>query len=150
MRVYEAKIQYNLLKLGEEPTLDSPGKIVEYMGGAFDDDPTVEFFYVLILNRKNRPIGRTMVTKGTATASLVHPREVLKPVILAGGTAAAVIHNHPSGSPDPSSADINVTRQLREAFKVMNIDLLDHLIIGDKDEDSNGIGYYSFAEAGLL
>jgi len=150
MKVYEAKLTYNLLRLGEEVTLDDSKKVVEYMDGAFDEDPTVEWFFVILLDRKNHPIGRVMVTKGTASASLFHPREVFKPAIVAGASAIIAVHNHPSGDPAPSRADIQVTRQLREASKVLGIDLLDHVIVGDKIADLTGFGYYSFNEAGLV
>lgn len=150
MKVYEAKLSYNLLRLGEETTLEHPKAVVDYMDDAFDDDPTVEWFYVILLDRKNHPLGRIMVTKGTATASLVHPREVFKPAIVGGASAIIAVHNHPSGDPAPSRADIQVTRQLREAAKVLGIDLLDHIVIGDKSADPQELGHYSFNDAGLV
>jgi DNA repair protein RadC len=61
-----------------------------------------------------------------------------------------VAHNHPSGDPGPSQADIHVTRTLREAAKILQIDLLDHVIVGDVKSDPQARGYYSFREAGLL
>jgi DNA repair protein RadC len=82
---------------------------------------------------------------------LVHPREVFKPAILASAASVVVSHNHPSsGDPHPSSADLQVTRQLREAAQVLGIDLLDHVVVGTKEGDPAGKGYYSFREAGLL
>lgn len=156
MRIHEAKIAYRLVSDEPSEVCNSPEAIVRYMEGAFDEDPTVEWFFVLAMNRKNRPLGRFMITKGTATTALVHPREVLKPLILAGATAFACAHNHPSGDASPSQADIQVTRTLREAAKIMNIDMLDHVIIGEAEPHMKGCssivkeGYYSFAEAGLL
>lgn len=110
----------------------------------------VEYFWVLCLDRKNRLIKRVQVTKGTATNCLAHPREVYRAAIKLGATAIIAVHNHPSGDPAPSRADIQVTRQLREAAKVIAIELHDHIIIGDKAHDPQGIGYYSFNEAGLI
>lgn len=110
----------------------------------------VEKFWVLCLNRKNRLMRRHEATSGTATSSLVHPREVFREAIRAGSSAVICAHNHPSGDPAPSSADIQVTRQLREASKAVDIDLLDHIIIGRRDSDPAGLGFYSFREAGLL
>ena len=110
----------------------------------------VEKFWVLCLNRKNRLMRRHEATSGTATSSLVHPREVFREAIRAGSSAVICAHNHPSGDPAPSSADIQVTRQLREASKTVDIDLLDHIIIGRRDSDPAGLGFYSFREAGLL
>lgn len=110
----------------------------------------VERFWLLSLNRKNRLIRLSTITSGTATASLVHPREVFREAIRQGATAILCAHNHPSGDPSPSSADIQITRQLREASRIIQIDLLDHIIIGQVGSDPRGLGYYSFSEGGLL
>lgn len=150
MKIYKALIKFEIVSECEEPAVGSPEGIVKYMAGAFDEDPTVEWFYVIILNRKNFPLGRVAVTKGTATASLVHCREVFKPVILAGGTGLVAVHNHPSGDPSPSSADISITRNLDKSGKLLGIPVLDHIIIGDAQSDPRGIGYYSFSDGGLI
>ncbi len=150
MRVYEAKIVYSLVSLGEDVRLDKPEKVAEYLRSAYEEHPLREAFYCVFLDRKNHPIGRHMVSLGTATSALAAPREVFRGAILAGATALIVSHNHPSGDPAPSAADIQVTRQLREASKVVDIDLLDHVIVGDAKADPRAVGYYSFREAGLL
>ena len=67
-----------------------------------------------------------------------------------GASGFVLVHNHPSGDPSPSQADIRATRQLREAAKVVQLDLLDHVIVGQAEHDPAGTGYYSFAESGLL
>jgi DNA repair protein RadC len=105
---------------------------------------------VICLDRKNKPISRTMVTLGTLTSALAHPREVFKIAILASAAAIVVSHNHPSGDPAPSSADIQLTRQLREASKIIGIDLIDHVIVGTAEDDPLHVGYYSFRNAGML
>jgi DNA repair protein RadC len=110
----------------------------------------VEKFWVLCLNRKNRLIRQVEVTSGTATSSLAHPREVFREVIHHGATAVVCVHNHPSGDPAPSAADVQVTRQLREAARTLDIDLQDHVIVGQTAADPRGTGYYSFREAGVL
>lgn len=91
---------------------------------------TVEKFWVLCLNRKNRLLKRVEITSGTATSSLAHPREVYREAIRHGASGVVCVHNHPSGDPSPSAADVQVTRQLREASRAVDIELLDHLIIG--------------------
>jgi DNA repair protein RadC len=111
---------------------------------------SVEKFWVLCLNRKNHLLRRHEVTSGTASSSLVHPREVFREAIRLGASAIICVHNHPSGDPAPSAADIQVTRQLREAARTIDIDLLDHVIIGRKSSDPAGTGYYSFRDAGVL
>jgi len=111
---------------------------------------SVEKFWVLCLNRKNRLLKQVEVSSGTATSSLAHPREVYREAIRQGATAIVCVHNHPSGDPAPSAADIQVTRQLREAAKTVDIELLDHVIVGRSVADPRGVGYYSFREAGVL
>ncbi|NDV63363.1 hypothetical protein G0Q06_12935 [Puniceicoccales bacterium CK1056] len=150
MKILEAKIQYTIIQLGEVQPLDRPARVVEYMTDALEEYMSQEQFWVISLDRKNKPIGRTLVTVGTATASLVHPREVFRPAILQSATGIVCVHNHPSGDPSPSQADIRATRQLREASGTVQIDLLDHIILGNREDDPNAQGYYSFAESGLL
>lgn len=150
MRVYEAKLTYNLISLGEEIQLDRPEKVVAYLRSAFEENPLQEAFYCVYLDRKHHPLARHMITLGTATATLVSPREVFRGAILAGAISLVVSHNHPSGDPAPSAADIQVTRMLREAAKIIDIDLADHVIAGDAKADPLGVGYYSFRKAGLL
>jgi len=110
----------------------------------------VEHFWVLCLDRKNRLLRRVEVTKGTATNCLVHSREVFREAIRLSATAIIAAHNHPSGDPAPSRADLQVTRQLREAAKIIGIELSDHVIVGERTRDPQGTGYYSFNDAGLL
>ena len=150
MRVYEAKMVYSLVSLGEEVRLDKPAKVADYLRSAFDENPMQEAFYCVYLDRKNHPLGRHLITLGTATNTLVSPKDVFRGAILSGATAIIVAHNHPSGDPSPSSADIQVTRALREAAKLLEIDLLDHVVVGDPKSDPRARGFYSFREAGLI
>lgn len=110
----------------------------------------VEKFWVLCLNRKNRLLKQAEITSGTATSSLAHPREVFREAIRHGATAIICVHNHPSGDPAPSAADVQVTRQMRDAAKAVDIELLDHVIVGREGADPQGRGYYSFREAGVI
>lgn len=109
----------------------------------------VEKFWVLCLDRKNRLLKRVEITSGPATATLAHPREVFRAAIRESASAVACVHN-PSGDPAPRAADNHVTRQLREAAKTVDIELLDHVVIGRPEADPLGRGYYSFREAGIL
>ena len=111
---------------------------------------TVEKFWVLCLNRKNGLLRQHEATSGTASSSLVHPREVYREAIRLGASAVICVHNHPSGDPAPSAADVQVTRQLREAARTVDIDLLDHVIVGTRSGDPAGRGYYSFRDSGIL
>jgi DNA repair protein RadC len=150
MRIYEASIAYNLVQLGDVQALTTPDKIVEYLRDGYAKNPCQESLWVICLNRKNKPISRTMVTLGTLTSALAHPREVFKIAILASAAAIVVSHNHPSGDPAPSSADIQLTRQLREAAKIIGIDLIDHVIVGTAEDDPLHVGYYSFRAVGQV
>ncbi len=95
-----------------------------------------ERFAVLLLNVKNHLISRQVITIGTATETLAHPREIFREVIRQGAARLIVAHNHPSGSVEASEEDINLTRQLLEGAKFLNIPLLDHVILGNGDFSS--------------
>lgn len=140
----------SILQRAEElPILDSPEVVYRFFQ-PLTAGLEVERFWVLCLNRKNRLIRRVDVTSGTANSSLVHPREVFREAIRHGSSSLIAVHNHPSGDPAPSSADLQVTRRLREASKVVDIDLLDHVIVGRESADPRKLGFYSFSEAGIL
>ncbi len=134
---------------GESPLLESADLVAAYFAPHVAG-LQVEKFWVLCLNRKNRLLKRVEISSGTASNSLVHPREVFREAIREGALAIIGVHNHPSGDPTPSAADLSVTRQLREAAKTIGIELIDHVIIGQKNRDPAGLGFYSFRHAGLL
>ena len=136
-------------ELGESPLLDSPEAVFDF-ARPMTRGLAIEKFWSLCLNRKNRLIKEIEVTVGTANSSLVHPREVFKDAVKLGASAIIVFHNHPSGDPAPSTADIQVTKRLREAAEIMDIELLDHLVIGQPDQDPRKSGFYSFKNAGLI
>lgn len=115
-----------------------------------------ETFQILCLNTKNNLMNRHMITLGLADASLVHPREVMRPAIVESAAALVLVHNHPSGDPTPSAEDIRITKQLIEASRIIDIKLLDHVIIGRfvngftvNSSDPNGRCYLSMREEGL-
>lgn len=145
MIVREASLNFRVVREGDIEALGTPERIADYVRDMFEEDPTVEWFVVVPVNSKNHPYGRILISKGTAQNTLVNAREVLRPCILANATGFMCAHNHPSGDTSPSRADIHVTRQLREAGKIMGIPMLDHVIVGDPDT-----AIYSFNEAGLV
>lgn len=106
-------------------------------------DADREHFYVLLLSTKNHVLGLELVSVGSLSASIVHPREVFKPAIAASAAAIVVAHNHPSGDPSPSAEDEEFTRRLARAGELLGIRVLDHLIVGAE-------GYCSLREAGVL
>ena len=98
-----------------------------------------EQFVVILLNGKNKVIGTEVVSEGSLSSSVVHPREVYAPAMLHHAAAIMVAHNHPSGDTNPSFEDEEVTRMLSRSGKVLGIPMIDHVIIGDGN-------YYSFLE----
>jgi DNA repair protein RadC len=100
---------------------------------------------VILLDRKNAPIGINTVSIGSLTASVVHMREVFKPAILANAAAILGGHNHPSGDPAPSHEDRALTQRLVDAGKLLGIAVHDHIVLGD-----GTTAYFSFADEGLL
>lgn len=109
-----------------------------------------EIFWTLLLDTKNRlqrpPV---VISKGTLNASLAHPREVFKEAIRGTCSSIVLAHNHPSGDPTPSAEDVRITRQLVEAGKIVEIQVLDHIILGRKREDER-LDYISMRETGLV
>ncbi len=120
----------------------SPADVFRHCGPALGDLP-VEEFHVLTLDAQHRITRDRLVTRGILTSSLVHPREVFRTAIAEAAAGVIVVHNHPSGTPAPSTDDRAVTRQLVEAGRLLDIPVYDHVIVG-------GDQYFSFAEAGLL
>jgi DNA repair protein RadC len=102
-----------------------------------------EFFYVVLLNNKNRKMREVKVSEGSLTASLVHPREVFHPVIRESAAGVIFVHNHPSGDPAPSREDIDITKRLKDVGDVMGVRVLDHVVIGHDR-------YFSFSDKGML
>jgi DNA repair protein RadC len=103
-----------------------------------------EAFWVLMLNGKNVVIGVNLVAVGALTAALVHPREVVKPLILGSAAAAILVHNHPSGDPTPSAEDLALTKRLGAVGDLVGIRVLDHIVIGHDG------AYCSLADDGVL
>jgi DNA repair protein RadC len=106
-------------------------------------DPERECFVVLLLNTRRRVKGHQLVTIGTLDTILMHPREVFRVAIIAAAAAIVIMHNHPSGDPTPSEADIKVTRDLIRAGQLMKIEVLDHVIVGNPARCSlRELGYF--------
>jgi DNA repair protein RadC len=102
-----------------------------------------EYFFSLHLNSKNRLIREVLVSIGSLTASIVHPREVLAQAVRDSAAALIFLHNHPSGDPSPSNEDAECTQRLVHAGHILGIRVLDHIVFGHE-------GYFSFSDAGRL
>lgn len=122
--------------------INSPEAVVRYwnhnirLAPAFN--PEVECVAVIALGCRLGPRGHQVTAIGTVNEAIIHPREVFRAAIVASAFAIVLVHNHPSGNPAPSQADIQATRRIREASEVIQINLQDHVIIGEGDN------YYSF------
>ena len=113
----------------ESPVLDTPENVVRLLR-ARNLVREVETLQVLLLNTRRRLIRMEEITNGTLDTLLVHSREVFKAAISANASAIVLVHNHPSGDPTPSEADIKVTRDLIRAGQLLKIDVLDHVVLG--------------------
>ena len=91
-----------------------------------------ETFLVVLLDNKNRVIKEVIISAGSLTSSIVHPREVFNPAIKESAASVIFVHNHPSGDPEPSKEDIQITNRLVEAGNIVGIKILDHIIIGNE------------------
>lgn len=119
----------------ETPLLDEPEKIANLLREE-SRLYQVEHFYVLLLNTRRRLIRTAQIAKGTLDSVLVCPREVFKFAITANASALILVHNHPSGDPTPSEADIKVTRDLIRAGQLLQINVVDHVILGRRKEET--------------
>jgi len=120
----------------------NPRQIFDHYHAALRDRKK-EMFLVVLLDARHRVVREEVVSEGSLTSSIVHPREVFGPAVREAAGAMVLVHNHPSGDPRPSDEDVAVTRRLVQAAEVLGIRVLDHVIVGD------GV-YASFKEEGLL
>lgn len=100
-----------------------------------------EHFLVVLLSTKNHVLAVELVSLGSLSASIVHPREVFKPAIVQSAAAVAFVHNHPSGDTTPSPEDIELTRRLARAGELLGIRVLDHVIVGDDYTSLRELGH---------
>ncbi len=126
----------------EQPIISSWDALVDYCHTVLAHGD-IEQFHVLYLDRKNRLIADEALARGTVDHVPVYPREVIKRALEVNASALILVHNHPSGDPTPSDADITMTNQIRDAAETMDIKLHDHLIVGKSTE-------LSFRSAGYL
>ncbi len=123
---------------------DVIGYVAEYYG-PYLRDANKEFFHVILLDIKNKPIHNVELSKGSINASIVDPKEIIKEATLRSASSIILVHNHPSGEAEPSPEDIKVTNSIIDACSLVGIKVLDHIIIGKNQDD-----YYSFAKEGLM
>ena len=144
------KIDIYKLKMVKEDTVEysdtikSPCDVAKLAHDVLEmHEMAEENFIVLCLNTKNKIAGVHTVSIGSLNASIVHPREVFKVALLNNASAIILMHNHPSGDPEPSREDIEITHRLANAGNILGINVLDHVIIGEQR-------YVSLKEQGMM
>lgn len=125
----------------KEVYLNSPRDVFEYLSGSGKLEK--EVMHGLYLDVKNKLLKDEIISIGTVSCSIVHTRDVFKPAILDSAIGIILVHNHPSGEPEPSTEDIALTKRLKKVAEVMDIELLDHIIIGNNK-------YYSMKSKGII
>lgn len=130
------------LETDEKPKVSSSKDAYEIIKGDLLDIPHEEF-WVLILNRANRVVRKQQISQGGVAGTVADPKIIYKSALDALASGIILVHNHPSGNLSPSQADIDLTRKLKEAGKMLEIQVLDHIILA-------GQKYYSFADEGML
>ena len=142
--------EIRVLRLNEVPfesKMDSPARVLEYWNNVIAKMPWYipdrEICVSMTLNTRYNVTGHSLVSLGSLNESVVGPREVFRCAVAMNAFAILVVHNHPSGDPSPSEADHRVTRKLVEAGHILQINLLDHIIIGSGK-------WWSFKEAGVV
>jgi len=131
----------------ERPVLDTPERIYEVFGQEFLALRR-ESLRAILLDTKLRLLLVEEIALGSINECVAHPREIFRPAIIHCAYALVVVHNHPSGDPQPSAADRRLTSSLREAASLLQINLIDHMILGSPD--GGRLPYFSFRDAGLL
>ncbi len=145
--------EYKVIALRECPLpegmqlCDTPERVADYWRAHVETNPyfnpECECFTVLLLNTRRRVKGHQLVSIGTLDTLLVHPREVFRAAVIVAAAAIVIVHNHPSGEPQPSEADIKITRDLIRAGQLIKIEVLDHVIMGRPNFCSlRALGYF--------
>lgn len=143
------EIQSFTIRVGENPEMkdaSAPEQVYEIAREILKtEDQEKEHFYILILDGKNKLKSAKHISTGTLTSSLVHPREVFRPAIMAGGAGIVCFHNHPSGDTSPSKEDIQITDRLEEVGDLVGIPIIDHVIISELEDE-----FRSFQDLDLI
>lgn len=129
--------------------LNAPERVYQLVGAEMRQLPK-ESLRVLLVNTRLRLVREELISTGSLSETVAHPRDILHPVLVRQCHGFVLVHNHPSGDPTPSAADRSLTRRVKEAADLMRVELLDHVIIGHPSAHADGTGYFSFREHGLL
>jgi DNA repair protein RadC len=153
-RTSKAPQEFKVVALREAPhsnervPCEAPEQVAEYWRTHVATSPWYsneqECFVVIFLNARRKVLGHSLVTLGLLDTVLAHPRETFRAAIVLAAHSVVVAHNHPSGDPSPSEADIRLTRDLIRAGQLLKIEVLDHVVVGDSTHASlRELGYFS-------
>ncbi|MCL0050608.1 DNA repair protein RadC [Dehalococcoidia bacterium] len=132
----------------KQKRIKKPDDVIDYVAeyyGPYLRDAKKEFFHVILLDIKNKPMHNIEISKGSTNVSVVDPKEIMKEATLRSASSIILVHNHPSGDAEPSDEDIRITSCIIDACNLVGIKVLDHIIIGKNKED-----YHSFTKSGLI
>lgn len=130
------------IRMVNEVEATSPDRVVQRLRDDFKSDKR-ECFGAVFLDTKKMVISDEVISIGSLDSALVHPREVFRPAIVCATSSVILVHNHPSGDPAPSTEDIEIVERLMEASKILGIEILDFIIVGESN-------YFSFKREGFL
>lgn len=142
--IREISIQFKPLNT-ERIKIDNPRRVAEFISERIGSQ-SCENFILLCIGSKNEVVSYSLISIGTITEAIVHPREVFIPAVMTKASGVIVAHNHPSGNNLPSRQDIETTKRLEEAGNIMGIPLVDHIIVGF----NNAGDFYSMKENGYI
>ena len=149
-RYAKSTCELRVQRLNESPgsmRLENPEAVAAYWREKIAampwHDPEREVCVAVLVNTRHSPLGHALVGIGSINECVVHPRDVFRAAVAAGAYGVILIHNHPSGDAAPSSADHRITEQLRDAGRLLQIPLIDHVVVGAEH-------HYSFREAGCV
>ena len=144
LSISEIKITYNpKLKASELPKVSSSQDAFNVMLHQWEDIHYRESFAILLLNRANKCLGFTFISKGGLSGTVADPKVIFQTALKANASSIILVHNHPSGNLQPSQNDINLTKNIVKAGKLLELQAIDHLIVSDD-------AYFSFADEGLI
>lgn len=142
-QIAEVKLSYmSKVKASDRPKINSSADAFRIIYETWDHDSIehIEEFKLLLLNRSNKALGITTISKGGISGTITDVRVILQYAIKANASSIIIAHNHPSGNLEPSEADRRITQKIKDAAEIMEISVLDHLLIVPQKE------YYSFAD----
>jgi DNA repair protein RadC len=133
---------YKIPLMAENVEISTPEDVIKGLSEEYRNEKR-ECFGAVMLSTKNRVLDDEVIGIGTLNSSVAHPREIFRPAIRISACSIILIHNHPSGDPEPSNEDIEIAERIEKAGKILGIEVLDFLIYGSD-------GYFSFREKGLI